>query len=93
MGHFKGHLSIGLNSDAILAPSDEFILAAAVTDKSVAGDITDPFANESYTIAQAFDQDVLGDIKDGFTNFVETGQVWALVIGLVLGYLIRGITR
>ncbi|MEL7084373.1 MAG: hypothetical protein AAF268_08535 [Cyanobacteria bacterium P01_A01_bin.3] len=48
---------------------------------------------QSYVIAQSFDQDVLGDIKSGFTNFVETGQVWALLIGLVVGFVIRGLTR
>lgn len=47
----------------------------------------------TYTLAQSFDQDVMGDIRSGFTNFVETGQVWALLIGLVLGYVIRGLTR
>lgn len=25
-------------------------------------------------------------------NFIESGQVWALLIGLVLGYAIRGMT-
>lgn len=49
--------------------------------------------SQSYILAQSFDQDVLGDIKSGFTNFVETGQVWALLIGLVLGFVIRGLTR
>ena len=44
-------------------------------------------------VAQQFNQDVLGDIHDGFSNFIESGQVWALLIGLVLGYMIRGITR
>ena len=48
---------------------------------------------QSYIVAQSFDQDVLGDIKSGFTNFVETGQVWALLIGLVVGFVIRGLTR
>ncbi len=48
---------------------------------------------ESYLIAQTFDQDVLGDIKTGFDNFIESGQVWALLIGLVVGYVIRGLTR
>ena len=42
---------------------------------------------------QQFDQDVLGDINEGFSNFIESGQVWALLIGLILGYFIRGLTR
>ena len=41
-------------------------------------------------IAQAVrDPDVLGQIQDAFNNFIESGQVWALLIGLVLGYLFR----
>ncbi len=38
------------------------------------------------------DPDLLGQIQKAFNNFVETGQVWALLIGLILGYLIRNLT-
>ena len=38
------------------------------------------------------DPDVLGQMQKAFNNFVETGQVWALLIGLVVGYLIRNLT-
>ena len=48
---------------------------------------------ESSPIAQDFDQDVLGDIKTGFDNFVDSGQVWALLIGLIVGFVVRGLTR
>jgi hypothetical protein len=43
-------------------------------------------------IAQQFDQDILGDIVNAWNTFIQSGQVWALIIGLVIGYLIRGIT-
>jgi len=48
-------------------------------------------------IAQAssgkqFNQDVLGNISQGFNNFVRSGQLVALIIGAVLGYLLRTIT-
>lgn len=43
-------------------------------------------------LAQQFNQDVMGDIQKGFDNFVKTGQVWALLIGVFLGYLIRSLT-
>jgi hypothetical protein len=39
-----------------------------------------------------FNQDILGDFQKAFNNFVKTGQVWALVIGLALGYLFRSLT-
>ncbi len=38
------------------------------------------------------DPDIMGNIQKSFNNFVETGQVWALLIGLVVGYLVRNLT-
>jgi hypothetical protein len=43
-------------------------------------------------IAQQFDQDVFADFRNFFNNFIESGQVWALLIGLIVGYLIRSLT-
>jgi hypothetical protein len=34
--------------------------------------------------------DVLGDFQKSFQNFIKTGQVWALGIGLVIGWLLKG---
>ncbi len=39
------------------------------------------------------DPDILGQIQDGFTNFVESGQAWALVLGIILGYWFGGLRR
>lgn len=49
-------------------------------------------SHEDVVIAQQFEQDVLADISNAFQTFVETGQVWALLIGIVLGYLLKSIT-
>ena len=38
------------------------------------------------------DQDLLGNIQKAFNNFIKTGQVWALLIGLFIGYMIRSLT-
>lgn len=38
------------------------------------------------------DPDLLGNLQKAWNNFVETGQIWALLIGLVIGYLIRNLT-
>ncbi|MEO1131814.1 MAG: hypothetical protein AAFX40_03810 [Cyanobacteria bacterium J06639_1] len=43
-------------------------------------------------LAQQYDQDVMGDIAKGWNNFVESGQVWACLVGAILGYLLRSIT-
>ncbi len=41
-----------------------------------------------------FDEDkVFDDIRGGFDNFIQSGQVWALLIGIVVGYGIRSITK
>lgn len=46
----------------------------------------------SVVIAQQFDQDVIGDLGNAVNTFIESGQVWALLIGFLLGYLLRGVT-
>ena len=38
------------------------------------------------------DPDLLGQAQKAWNNFVETGQIWALLIGLVIGYVIRNLT-
>lgn len=39
------------------------------------------------------DPDILGQIQDGFGNFVESGQLWAMIGGFVLGYMFAGLRR
>ncbi|PZV19427.1 MAG: hypothetical protein DCF21_07185 [Leptolyngbya sp.] len=46
----------------------------------------------SPVLAQQFDQDILGDIVNVWNNFVDSGQIWALLFGIVLGYMIRNLT-
>ncbi len=41
---------------------------------------------------QITDPDVLGQMQKAFTHFVQTGQAWALLIGLAIGYMIRNLT-
>ena len=40
---------------------------------------------------QVSDPDVMGQMGEYLTNFYETGQLWALLIGMVLGFVVRGI--
>jgi hypothetical protein len=46
----------------------------------------------SPVLAQQFDQDILGDMVNIWNNFVDSGQLWALLFGIVLGYMIRNLT-
>ncbi|AFY40106.1 hypothetical protein Lepto7376_3966 [[Leptolyngbya] sp. PCC 7376] len=39
------------------------------------------------------DPDVLGQIQTGLTNFVESGQLWAMIGGFILGYMFAGLRR
>lgn len=38
------------------------------------------------------DVDIIRDMKNAWDNFIDSGQVWALAIGLVLGYMFRSLT-
>lgn len=41
---------------------------------------------------QASNPDVLNRMQAAWNNFVQTGQLWALLIGLVIGYVFRSFT-
>lgn len=41
---------------------------------------------------QIEDPDILGQIQDAWFNFIDSGQVWALVIGIFFGYTFKGFT-
>jgi hypothetical protein len=43
-------------------------------------------------MAQQFETDVFADFRSFFNNFIESGQVWALIVGVIIGYLLRGLT-
>ncbi|MCL6752718.1 hypothetical protein KBT16_17765 [Nostoc sp. CCCryo 231-06] len=38
------------------------------------------------------DPDLMGQVQKSWSHFIQTGQVWALLIGLVIGYMIRNLT-
>lgn len=75
------------------APSSALMLLARRDDAAFDAPVFQPAVAtaEQVVIAQA-DADVLGDISGAFSNFVESGQVWALIIGIVVGYMLRGMT-
>ena len=48
---------------------------------------------DSLVIAQnVTDPNILGQIQKAFSHFVQSGQVWALLIGVVIGYVFRNLT-
>lgn len=47
----------------------------------------------SSLVAQSIeDPDILGQIQDAWYNFIDSGQVWALLIGMFFGYTFKGFT-
>jgi hypothetical protein len=45
-------------------------------------------------LAQQFQNvDLMANLQNGWTDFLQTGKAGALTVGLVMGYMIRGITR
>ncbi len=44
-------------------------------------------------LAQQFKEpDISGDVGKAFNHFVKTGQIWAFLIGIVLGYMVKTFT-
>lgn len=43
-------------------------------------------------LAQQFDTDPFAGVRTTIFNFYKSGQLWALLIGVAIGYIIRGIT-
>lgn len=43
-------------------------------------------------IAQQFQDNLFNNFQGTFNHFVESGQVWALLAGILVGYLIRSLT-
>jgi hypothetical protein len=45
-------------------------------------------------LAQQFQNvDLMGNMQTGWTDFLQSGKAGVLAIGLVIGYMVRGITR
>ncbi|BAZ29163.1 hypothetical protein NIES4074_16010 [Cylindrospermum sp. NIES-4074] len=49
-------------------------------------------ANITVLAQNVSDPDLIGQIQKAWNNFVQTGQIWALLIGLVIGYILRNLT-
>lgn len=43
-------------------------------------------------LAQTFEDNLGSNFGNAWDNFIESGQVWALGIGLILGYIFRSFT-
>ena len=53
------------------------------------GQLESPVVAGTPVVAQHFDQDLIGDTGVMLKGFYESGQLWALLIGLALGYAFK----
>ncbi len=49
-------------------------------------------ANTILLAQEIHDPDLLGQIQHTWNHFVQTGQIWALLIGVVIGYIFKNLT-
>lgn len=66
------------------------LLLGGLTQGAIAGG--PDLAHPTLVAAQFETPDFVGQIQRFWSHFVQTGQVWAMLIGLVLGYIIRQAT-
>lgn len=72
-------------------------LSLGIVDLSVWQDnlswATSQLLDLGYFVAQQIeDPDIIGKFQKSWRNFIESGQVWALGIGFILGYMFRTFT-
>jgi hypothetical protein len=51
------------------------------------------FTTHGLVFAQFQNVDILGNMQTGWADFLQSGKAGTFTIGLVLGYVVRGITR
>lgn len=47
---------------------------------------------DGLVLAQNTDADLVAQAKEAWATFVETGQIWAFLIGTIIGYTLRVFT-
>ncbi|MBD2139173.1 hypothetical protein H6F32_16705 [Anabaena sp. FACHB-1237] len=57
---------------------------------SITGDHTHFFMTGDYTSIK--DPDLLGQIEKAWNTFVKSGQIWAIMIGIVVGYIFKSLS-
>lgn len=70
--------------------SSKFITDVAIADVSFLP--KQATVTTTPVVGQLIEDNFFDRSGDILGNFIESGQVWALLIGLVLGYAIRGMT-
>ncbi|MBE9054644.1 hypothetical protein [Sphaerospermopsis sp. LEGE 08334] len=45
-----------------------------------------------FLVGKVRDADVITQMQNAWNNFVKTGQVWATLVGMIIGYLFKSLT-
>ena len=73
-------------------PAQILLLTQTPTEIAIAPSQASLVQTGTPVIGQYFDQDLIGSTGKTLTAFYESGQMWALLIGLALGYAFKSIT-
>ncbi|MBD2567822.1 hypothetical protein [Anabaena lutea] len=46
----------------------------------------------TFLAQQVRDADLMGQIQRNWGHFVQSGQIWALLTGLIIGYMLKSLT-
>jgi fructose-specific phosphotransferase system IIC component len=55
-------------------------------------DLLNDVASSGLSVAQVYKDNLFGNVGSAWDNFIRSGQVWALMIGFIVGYLFRSLT-
>ena len=81
-----------MNNSPVSVHGNGSPLAAGRSTGSALLPASESLTTDGVILAQQFNQDIMGDVGAAFENFVETGQIWALLVGFVLGYIFKSLT-
>lgn len=76
-------MDIGLIQNINLLGFQDFLTLDGFSHSHLSGSIW---------IAQAVKDDLFNNVGQSWNNFIQSGQVWALGIGFMVGYFFRGLT-
>lgn len=70
----------------------DFIHLVAIADFNSLQDFAQQMQSVDPALLAQFQNRVFSSFSAALDNFVQSGQVWAFLVGLVLGYLVRSFT-
>ena len=76
----------------VVDPIQQIIWLTSVLDRDSASYLLGLPIDWTVLAQSVTDPDLMGTVEKAYNNFIKTGQGWALLIGLIIGYMIRSLT-